>query len=63
MPANLYFVSLYNKKELIMYINGRQFVSEYFEAAAIKKRDLAENKYTHGLFEIIIMNSRVMILW
>jgi hypothetical protein len=38
MPANLYFVSLYNKKELIMYINGRQFVSEYFEAAAIKNR-------------------------
>jgi hypothetical protein len=41
MPANLYFVSLYNKKELIMlimYINGHQFGGEYFEAAAIKKR-------------------------
>jgi hypothetical protein len=38
MSANLYFVSLYNKKELIMYINGRQFGGEYFEAAAIKKR-------------------------
>jgi hypothetical protein len=49
MPANLYFVSLYNKKELIMYINGRQFGGEYFEAAAI--RDLAENKYTHGLLK------------
>jgi hypothetical protein len=36
MPANLYFVSLYNKKELIIYINGRQFGGEYFEAAAIK---------------------------
>ena len=36
MPANLYFVSFYNNKELIMYINGYQFVSEYFEVAAIK---------------------------
>jgi hypothetical protein len=50
MPANLYFVSLYNKKELIMYINGRQFDGEYFEAAVIK-RDLAENKYTQGLLK------------
>ena len=51
MPANLYFVSIYNKKELIMYINGHQFGGEYFEAAAIKKRDLAENKYTHELLK------------
>ncbi|MGA9909325.1 MAG: hypothetical protein WBP84_03855 [Nitrososphaeraceae archaeon] len=40
MPANLYFVSFYNKKELIMYINGHQFGGEYlkllFEVAAIK---------------------------
>ncbi len=50
MPANLYFVSFYNKK-VIMYINGHQFGGEYFEAAAIKKRDLAENKYTHGLLK------------
>jgi hypothetical protein len=51
MPANLYFVSFYNKKELIMYINGHQFGGEYFEAAAIKKRDIADNKYTHGLLK------------
>jgi hypothetical protein len=41
MPAILYFVSKYNKKELIMYINGSHLAGEYFEAAAIKKRDLA----------------------
>ena len=44
MPANLYCVSLYNKKELIMYLNGLQFGGKYFKAAAIMKRDLAENK-------------------
>ena len=51
MPANLYFVSLYSKKELVMYINVRQLAREYFEVADIKKRDLAENKYTHGLLK------------
>ena len=35
-----YNLSAYaNKKELIMYINGHQFGGEYFEAAAIRKRE------------------------